>query len=77
MKKTVYTLAAIVVLSASALSISAQTVIAPAMGGSAPRPQAMGGSAPRPNAMGGSAPRPQGVDGVGDVVSAILLYLGF
>lgn len=78
MKNSVYTLAAITVLSMSTLTVSAQMQAAPqAMGGSAPRPQAMGGSAPRPQAMGGSAPRPQGATGVGGVVTAILTFFGF
>lgn len=64
MKKSVFTLAAIVVLSASTLTASA------AMGGSAPRPQAM--------AMGGSAPRPQAVGTLGGgMLSAIMMYFGF
>ena len=70
MKKSVITLAAIVVLSASTLTASA------AMNGVGARPQAMGGSDPRPQsmAMGGSDPRPQ--IGFGGFVSAILLYFG-
>ncbi len=62
MKKPVFTLAAIVVLSASTLTASA------AMGGSAPRPQAMGGSAPRPQAVGSFG---------GGMLSAIIMYFGF
>ncbi len=42
MKKSILTLAAIVVFSASTLPASA------AMGGGIPRPQAMGGGIPRP-----------------------------
>lgn len=42
MKKSIFTLAAIVVLSVSTLPASA------AMGGGIPRPQAMGGGIPRP-----------------------------
>jgi hypothetical protein len=68
MKNSVYTLAAITVLSMSTLTVSAQMQAAP---------QAMGGSAPRPQAMGGSAPRPQGATGVGGVVTAILTFFGF
>lgn len=70
MKKSVYTLAAIVVLCAFSLTASAQgNASRYAMGGSIPPPQAPS------NAMGGSIPPPQ--ISVGGIVLLILSHFGF
>ena len=65
MKKSIYTLIAIVALSASTLAGSAQ----------AATPQVMGGSNPRPQGMAGSNPRPQST--LATMYSAVLAYFGF
>lgn len=68
MKKTVLSLAVIVVLSASTFTATAQGVTSNAMGGSNPRPQAMGGSNPRPQSA---------VSVLGSAYAAVLAYFGF
>jgi hypothetical protein len=75
-KKSMLSLAAILVLFASTLTASAQFHATPqAMSGSNPRPQAMSGSNPRPQAMSGSNPRPQSF--LGGMYSTVLAYFGF
>ena len=79
MKKSILSVVAVVVLSASSLTASAQpTVKSQAMGGCNPLPQAMGGSNPRPRAtsqaMGGCNPLPQGI--VGTMYSAVRAIFG-
>ncbi len=64
MKKSVLSLAAIVVLSASTLTASAQMTS-----------QARSGSDPRPQARSGSDPRPQSV--AGTIYTTVLAYFGF
>lgn len=64
MKKSVYTLAVIIVLSASTFTASAREMTS----------QVRGGSDPRPQVRGGSDPRPQSV--VGTIYSTVLACLG-
>lgn len=69
MKKSMFSLAAILVFSASTLAATAQGVA------SNPHPLAVSGSNPRPQAVSGSNPRPQSV--VVTIYSTVLAYLGF
>ncbi len=65
MKKAVYTLAALAILSASTATLSAQGLVSPtAYSGSDPRPQSF--------AYSGSDPRPQSF-----IVTAYTVLLGF
>lgn len=66
MKKSVLSLATLVLISISSLTASAQSFASSA---------AVSGSNPRPQAVSGSNPRPQGV--FGTVYTAILSFFGF
>ncbi len=67
MKKSALSLAALVLVSASSLSASAQS---PTMGANA-----IGGCNPRPQAIGGCNPRPQGV--IGGVYALVMQFFCF
>ena len=66
MKKFALSLAALIFLSASALTASAQ---------SSAGPDTVGGTIPRPQTVGGTIPRPQGL--FGGLYAAVMQYFGF
>ena len=83
MKTYFRTLAAVIVIASTSLTVSAQST--QAMSGTNPRPQAMSGTNPRPQAMSGTNPRPQAMSGtnprpqsiLGGVYGAVLALFGF
>ncbi len=77
MKKSVLSVAALVLISASNLTASAQVSLAGsnAVSGTNPRPQAVSGTNPRPQAVSGTNPRPQGV--FAGMYTAFLSLFGF
>jgi hypothetical protein len=77
MKKSIFSVVAMVILAASTLTASAQAT-SNAVSGSNPRPQAVSGSNPRPQAVSGSNPRPQTVAPVatGGIWQVVLSFFG-
>ena len=78
MKKSVFSLVSVALLSMTVSVASAQSTVAPQiMSGSNPRPQVMSGSNPRPQVMSGSNPRPQATQSTaGSLVAAVLAFFG-